>query len=267
MLESERQAYLHALGITQYVALGTIAGAPVLPELTAEQIWPAAPEPEISPEPAQPDVAPQQPEPLPVEAEYSAPISDQSPQPKVDDDGSIPQLDVSKLTQEQVQPKTAPAKPAAIKAQRFALAVISVPEQFRVFVELALPDAPGLSAVEHRMVSDLLGLLGYHDALDQYGAKLYRWPMVDNPRIAADSQAAREGLLGFVASAPPVLKSVFLGAKAASVISDAPLGQSFILNGPASDAVACCSLSDMQRDWARKAEAWGIISPFLNSTN
>jgi len=264
MLESERQAYLNALGITQYVALDTIAGAPVLPVLTAEQIWPAAPTPAISAEPAQPDIAPQPPESSPAVAEQAAPISEASPRPDIEDDGSIPQLDVSKLRQEQVQPKTAPAKPV-IKAQRFALAVITVPERFRLFVELTLPDAPGLSAVEHRMVSDLLGVLGHHNALDQYGAKLYRWPMVDNPRIAADSQAAREGLLGFVASAPPVIKSVFLGTKAASVISDAATGQSFALNGSALDAVACCSLSEMQHDWTRKAEAWGIIHPFLNS--
>ena len=39
MLESERLAYLSALGITQYVALEPIAEARVLPELASDQIW------------------------------------------------------------------------------------------------------------------------------------------------------------------------------------------------------------------------------------
>lgn len=282
MLESERLAYLNALGIAQYVAQDAIAGAKVLPELAPEAIWPAAiitaAEPVVQDAAAElhPD---QQPGPeikKPIVAEpnlKSTATVEEPTHPKVEDDGTIPQLDVGKLKQEQEQPKSAPVK-AVVKVQRFALAVITVPEQFRLFVELAVPDAPGLSAVEHRMVSDLLALLGHPAGLDQFGAKLYRWPMVSNPRIAADPQAARDGLLGFVASAPAVEKNVFIGRKAASILNELPLGQPFVLNGSSSDdaapdtvstadSIAVWSLADMQSDWANKIEAWRSIHPFL----
>lgn len=267
MLESERLAYLNALGITQYVALNAIDGAPVLPELAADAIWPQP----SADTPTAVDAVPEQ---VPVQtvepalaATVSVPVAEPAtaepePESPVTDGGAIPQLDVGKLKQEVIQPKTAVAKPA-IKAQRFALAVVTVNDQYRLFVELAVADSPGLSALEHRMVSDLLALLGQPNGLDQFGAKLYRWPMVNNPRIASDPQAAREGLLGFIASAPTVKKNLFLGSKAAAVLSDQPLGQVFALGDSAVNAITTWSLLEMQNDWTRKADAWNSIRPFL----
>lgn len=266
MLESDRQAYLSALGITQYVTLAPFAGAQILPELTPEQIWAAESLIEAQPEaaveivfrqveeapPPVPSVAPT----LPPTPERATPV----------DDGAIPQLDVGKLKQEASQPKSVALKPV-VKAQRFALAVVTVPDQYRLWVELALPDAPGLSALEHRMMSDLLASLGQAEGLDRFGAKLFRWPLVDNPRIAADSQAARDGLLGFVASAPPAPKNVFLGNKASAVLSDVAPGQPFNLSASAEatvpDALATWSLADMVADWTRKQTAWQVLHPFL----
>ncbi|RLU00381.1 hypothetical protein [Ketobacter sp.] len=270
MLESERLAYLHALGITQYGCQQPLVGATALPELSAEQIWGVSateavdavadrvstPGTQVQPAQLQ-SPAPSQPAPPPVTGPTVASAAN------TDAAAEVPQLDVSKLQLEQERaPKPVP-KPQA-KAQRFALAVITLPQRFRLFVELAQADAPGLSAVEHRMVADLLGVLDCPGALDQFGAKLYRWPLVDNPRIAADQQAAREGLLGFVASAPVVSKSVFLGLRAPSLLVDAQPGARFALTAEGNDdTLITYSLREMQSDWRLKAEAWRQIFPFL----
>ncbi|MEE2732291.1 MAG: hypothetical protein VYA55_15840 [Pseudomonadota bacterium] len=273
MLESERLAYLHALGITQYGCQQPLAGATALPELSAEQIWGEPPQvqsashTQSAPTPGRvPTVE------STAEAQVSQPVTAFDTQANThaktqpadaDASAEVPQLDVSKLQLEQEPAPKPVAKPQA-KAQRFALAVITLPQRFRLFVELAQADAPGLSAVEHRMVADLLGVLDCPGALDQFGAKLYRWPLVDNPRIAADQQAAREGLLGFVASAPVVSKSVFLGARAPSLLVDAQPGARFALTAEGNDdTLITYSLREMQGDWRLKAEAWRQIFPFL----
>ncbi|MBA55717.1 MAG: hypothetical protein CMK89_14775 [Pseudomonadales bacterium] len=267
MLESERLAYLSALGITQYVALEPIAGAAELPELAPDQIWsevassaPLADAPSdqaASSEPAEPSVA----DVSTVKAEPGTPSADLAvPGNQVTD--AVPQLDLNKLKLES-EPVAKTVAKSPVRAERFALAVITIPDQFRLFVELAQPDAPGLSAVEHRMVADLLRALGCADGLDQHGAKLYRWPLVNNPRIAADPQAARDGLLGFVASAPAVAKSVFLGRRAAAVLGSAAVGEVFSLNAESGDALTSHSLMAMQSDWQMKAEAWNHLLAFL----
>ena len=275
MLESERLAYLNALGITQYVALDVIPGAYLLPELAPEQIWtdaepvdqvatgssavPAVPlsdAPVTSPSPPlQMDEKPAQAEP-----EQVAPTAVTA---SAVETGEVPQLDLNKLKLER-EPDSKPAVKPQAKAQRFALAVITIPDQFRFFVELSQADAPGLSAREHRMLADLLSALGQGDALDQFGAKLYRWPLVENPRIAADQQAAREALLGFVSSAPPVTRSVFLGLRAAAVLGVAEPGQVFNLAGVSgNEAISTHSLAEMEADWRLKPSAWNHILPFL----
>lgn len=275
MLESERLAYLNALGITQYVALEPIAGARVLPELAPDQIWSEeevlAPANEVALEQIQPTVSeavPVQPETAQLDSEKS---ELQAPKPEEQGSAEVPQLDLSKLKLE-AEPAAKPKPKAPVRIERFALAVITIPDRFRLMVELSQADAPGLSAVEHRMVSDLLRVLGCGDGLDQYGAKLYRWPMVNNPRIAADPQAARDGLLGFVASAPAVQKSVFLGRRAATVLGSDTPGQVFALTSdsasqPGSEtgnALSCHSLAELQADWRLKAATWGYVLPFLS---
>lgn len=272
MLESERLAYLDALGITQYLALAPISGGRELPELVAEQIWAAAPDAVDSsaedvsavPGKVEPVTAPSE-FPTEPQAHSDIDIKPEPPPEKVEEEEGVPRLDLSKLNLE-TEVSTRPVSRQPVKAQQFALAVITIPDQYRLFVELELADAPGLSAVEHRMVSDLLMLLGQSDGLDQVGAKLYRWPMVNNPRIAADTQAARDGLLGFVASAPVVSRNVFLGMKATSVLATTTPGELFSLTGSGDpDSLATYSLAEMQQDWQLKAAFWGNIYPFLSN--
>jgi len=272
MLESERLAYLDALGITQFVSLAPIAGASSLPELVPEQIWAEAPEAVDPPVVDSPSIEEQEKvarvtsKPEPFSAPQSQPDVETKPAPlpEVEDEKGVPQLDLSKLNLETEDTKPA-AKPQ-VKAQQFALAVITIPDQYRLFVELELADAPGLSAVEHRMISDVLMLLGQPGGLDEFGAKLYRWPMVNNPRIAADTQAAREGLLGFVASAPAVSRNVFLGLKAASVLTATAPGQLFSMNQASDpDSLATYSLAEMRQDWRHKSAFWHSVLSFLNN--
>jgi len=283
MLESERLAWLDALGIQQYVALAPVAGAASLPELTPEQIWAAEyvtavaeseSVPESEPTPVAPVVAAQQPH----ESEYavktavaaavqasstaaSARTTELSLPPDLAE-GEIPQLDVSKLRQAE-QPVTRPIRKAAPPVQKFALAVVTIPHQFRLLVELALPDAPGLSALEHRVLSDLLLALGQADGLDHNAAKLYRWPILNNPSLASNAEAARDALLAFIGSAPAVTRSVFLGSKAAALLSEVAAGESFSL-GPQSTAIHTHSLAAMQQDWTLKAGVWQQLHSFLS---
>ena len=274
MLESERLAYLSALGITQYVALEPIAEARVLPELASDQIWGEAAsatpvtdtalEPTSSVEAVVADATPAKSEPAAIKQATNL----REPEVAVPSDqltDAVPQLDLNKLKLE-TEPAAKPAVKTQVKVERFALAVITISNQFRFFVELSQPDAPGLSALEHRMVSDLLRALGCGDALDQHGAKLYRWPLVNNPRIAADPQAARDGLLGFVASAPAVARSVFLGSRAAAVLGATAVGEVFSLNPDSGDAITSHSLMAMQSDWRLKVETWHHLLAFLKPT-
>lgn len=270
MLESERLAYLNALGITQFVAQSVIEGAPCLPQLSEDEVW--ANHIALQPDPQQSNT-----EAL-VEARMSPAVTvqvvNEPLQPEALPDAesvvssaTIPELDLSKLKVEKAEGKTVLPLKNTAKVQRFALAVITVPDQFRLFVELALADAPGLSAIEHRMVSDLLQALGFPNWLDQHGAKAYRWPMVNNPRIAADPQAAKDGLLGFVSSAGVVQKNIFLGSKASVALDAAVLGQLFALGDAGSVAMATYSLADMNADWTRKADAWNSIQQLLFSSS
>lgn len=278
MLEADRLAYLNALGITQYVALNPIAGAQQLPVLAPEQIWP---EPDATHDAKGDHTAVQAPQhglqssPADQRDQVQGQTAQQPAGPQTppqtpaggvtEAEETVPRLDLSKLNLE-TEVATQPVTKPQARVQQFALAVITVTGQYRLFVELELADAPGLSAVEHRMVTDLLILLGQPQGLDSFGAKLYRWPMVTNPRIAADAQAARDGLLGFIASAPTVSRNVFLGMKATTVLADTSPGQIFALpDAGEADSLATYSLAEMRQDWRHKAAFWSTVFPFLTN--
>ena len=185
MIESRRLAYLNALGVPQFVARTAIEGAPTLPELSPEQLWgenliesdqseQQAQEPSHAREEAQPE-NPQQEKPQQEKAQQNhpnkqpeqkaAPTPEQSPSSNSEpspgptapaETGETPLLDVSRLGLE----KETKAKPVATPtktAERFSLAIITVPEPgIRFIVQLGVADAPGRSGVEIRMVSGLL---------------------------------------------------------------------------------------------------------------
>ena len=244
--EGERLAYLQALGITQYVPRQPIADALLLPEVEAE----VEPEPEIQLAPAAPPVEPVRPPVAPPEI---------PPEPLAD----VPLLDVSKLKPpSEISRAAIPAAPAL---RRFAMGVITLPGQARMLVELAQPDAPGLSAFEYRLLSDLLLALGIRQPLSD-SMLTYRWPFVRHQRVD-DLQAAREGLLAFLASAQsdqPQPRLLFLGAAVLPCFTGQQAGTAFSLveldNLP---VLVAHSLASLQRDWTLKPQLWQQLQAFL----
>ncbi|MEZ5510639.1 MAG: hypothetical protein R3F47_12195 [Gammaproteobacteria bacterium] len=275
--EGQRLAYLQALGITQYVPLRPIDGAPTLPVMAWEAEVVAADESATVVEPVEAPVSAVVAEVVEkittsVDAKTAtAPMPDaQAPSTgSAPSDNDIPQLDLSRVKLDDAPKKTLAAKPSAL--QRFTLAVITLPQRARLLVQLSQPDAPGLSAVEYRMLGDLLLALGSQQDINDSSIKLFRWPLVNNPRIAADASAARDGLLAFLAAAQgeqPIAKTVVLGTAALSCFPHQQIGQAFTL--PELDSAAgaghCLmthSLLDLQRDWSLKPALWQHLHAFL----
>ena len=293
MHEGERLAYLQALGITQFVPLRPVEGALQLPEPEWETDSASSPEtagadasaPSLEREQLAHEEPPRQPATgaqqdtrtaadavaesvatLVRQAESSAVVQTPAEIPPAQHNSDdIPQLDLSKLKPAEESPRATTPKPATL--QRFALAVVTLPQRTRLLVELARHDAPGLSGVEFRMLGDLLLALNVKQDLSEGALRLYRWPLVNNPRIAADASAARDGLLAFLAAAQAeqsVEKLVFLGTAALSCFPHQQVGNPF--NLPDVENAACLfshSLTALQKDWALKPEVWHQLQAFL----
>jgi hypothetical protein len=283
--EGERLAYLQALGIAQYVPLRPIAGVSQLPAMAWES--PAAeavsPEPLLREDAVVSTTLRENPRP-PVVSDPSAdvvaqavsaavqradPTASTTPQnsaePAQRDTGDIPQLDLSKL--KPVEEKKQPVAPKAASLQRFTLAVITLPQRARLLVELSQPEAPGLSGVEFRLLSDLLLALNCQQEIGDSNTKLFRWPLVNNPRIAADVSAARDGLLAFLSAAQseqPLDKVLFLGVAPLVCFPHQQAGEAFTL--PELDGASCLltySLAALQKDWTLKPIVWRQLQSFL----
>lgn len=275
MQEAQRLAYLNALGITQYVPLVPIAGAPVLPVLQEVDDPGYAPEDllvqeamsryvdESMPASAEETVAEK------TIAEKTAPVPQQTASEipaarEILPASEIPVLDLSKVKPERT-PVTAPAKPAA--SLRFALAVVTIPQRLRLIVELAQPDAPGFSAQEHRLVSDLLLALDAKTELNDSATKLFRWPLVNNPRIAADASATRDALFAFLASAQEaqaVPATAFIGTSAVRCLHQADPGSIFQLADISGRCLVSHSLKEIQQDWRLKPALWAHLFSLLS---
>lgn len=282
--EGERLAYLQALGIAQYVPLRPIAGAPQLPALAwetpavepvqaesrqrADSVATAMPIEDLRANVSEPsaDAVVQAVATAVQRTNPMAPTTPESPsEPAPRDTGDIPQLDLSKL--KPVEEKKQPVAPKAASLQRFTLAVITLPQRARLLVELSQPDAPGLSGVEFRLLSDLLLALNCQQEIGDSNTKLFRWPLVNNPRIAADVSAARDGLLAFLSAAQseqPLDKVLFLGVAPLVCFPHQQAGEAFTL--PELDGASCLltySLAALQKDWTLKPIVWRQLQSFL----
>ena len=261
MDEGQRLAYLQALGITQYVPLQPVAGVLELPlaewdEVAHEPAGTEAVSAEASPPP---EVE------LPVEVTETQPVTEKAT-PVVAESSEIPQLDLSRLTAGLGGPK--PDKPRSSQPlRRFTLAMVSLPPRLRLLVQLGSPDAPGFSAREHRMLSDLLLALGTGADITDANTRLFRWPLVNNPRIAGDPGAARDGLFAFLAavqSEQPVVKTLILGTAPAGLFHDAEPGRSFTLAELGDQpCLLTHGFAAMEQDWTLKAAAWRHIQSFV----
>ncbi|MGB3623854.1 MAG: hypothetical protein WBA20_21100 [Ketobacter sp.] len=276
--EANRIAYLEALGITQYVAHTAISGVLQLPVLEWDEVVPHAEEwsglannadnhdtqgeafeglseipAESAAEKTSVAIAPSKSH---LETEGSA------EHPPAVDTG-IPELDLARLGLGAVQQKSSQASKVVSSVRPFSCVSVTLPGQFRVLLELAGADAPGLSALEHRMLSDLLGALGALNALDQFPAKLYRWPVINNPRMAADPVAAFDALSAFLATTEAVPKTLVMGSKAGVALGLVQSVNPQTLDRMPGQFGLVAGFAEMQSDWKLKAEAWARLREFL----
>ncbi len=263
--EGERLAYLQALGITQYVPLHPVDRALQLPVWV--EIEEAAADVAVEPSPDVPlDMQPEQ---TTVAAETTT-VSEEPATTNVAESVSrvvetlssdIPKLDLSRVKLEDDIRSTPVAK--KIPLQRFTLGVLSLPNGLRLLVELGQPDAPGLSAIEFRMLSDLKLALNLREDISESSLKLFRWPLVKNPRIAADVSGARDALLAFLAAAQAEQKAaklLFLGTTSLQCFHQQKIGTAFTV--AELNQLPCLythSLAALQNDWRLKAETWHHI--------
>jgi len=287
--EGQRLAYLQALGITQYVPLQPFDGVPALPVLELETVVASGDGAqtaagELSTREAAGTLSDTNPDTISAESQFIHDVVEQtvpteeaievtgeqpvdvqakaSPEQNTD----IPQLDLGRLTADLGGVTT--AKPRAPQPlRRFTLAMVTLPQRLRLMVELASPDAPGFSALEHRMLGDLLLALDADTQISDANTRLFRWPFVNNPRIATDPGAARDGLFAFLAAAQseqPVLKTLVLGSAPAGLFHSAEPGKPFPLaeleNQP---CMLTHSLAVMDQDWTLKAATWRHIRSFV----
>lgn len=258
MGEAQRLSWLNALGITQYVPIQPFEGVPQLPE--------AAIETEFEPESTSTGSSS---EPL-LREEPSAreePVTGETPSEKTEKasaaDALVSEpatLDLGRILDAESSPtrKVPPASHSKITA--FSCRVLTLPDATRLLVQLSAPDAPDLSALEYRMLSDLLRAMSV-PTLEQHANRIYRWPVINNPRLASDANAAREALAEFL-SAVPGSRTVFLGDRAA-----AALGLSNEQRGSdPSDFLLLPSLTELQDSWPLKARSWSQLSEFLQES-
>ncbi len=264
MDEPLRQAYLDALGITQYVARRAVPGAKVLPywQLCASESL--AVDENITAREGEATVH------LEVEMAEAVLEDDVDSQSAIDSeqhisDQPVPKLDVAKLgiaadAHKPVSNASVKAKPQ--DAVRFSLVVLPLSSGKQFMFQTEAADAPGLSALEYPLVEDILRLCGETHWFDHHQPKLFRWPMVNNPLIALDSQAAKDALTGFL-SGSVVAHTLFFG----SILRDLyPIqAEQSCLNALGGDVWLAPGLRQLCNDWRLKVQAWQLMQAFLQA--
>ncbi|MDX1694756.1 MAG: hypothetical protein R3208_13400 [Ketobacteraceae bacterium] len=283
MFEAERQAYLKALGIMQYVPREPIAGALESPVLTDSELYPppAAPIAEETPH-AHREAAP-----TPAEAGDGREVAERREQRDMPDErpanpgeqkppeapvapGSEPALSADGITvniprellEESPEPAAQGARnPAPVSpAVEFCFALIQTSAGIAMLTELGDPGVKDMSAQEHRLMGDILQALQVPPEACRY--QYFKWPLVNNPRIRQGWPEARETLQAYLDDK--------LGASGAStlvIFGDQPLealrieNDQLAVSGRALMTVQTPALHRMLSDWRLKARVWGRLAP------
>jgi hypothetical protein len=273
LFEAERQAYLKALGIVQYVPREPLPGAPESPVLTDADLFPP-----VSAEPGgEADVSQQ----IPDRSPSDVPLVDQeaagdardtpattsaadAPQaPSLSAEGitvNIPQALLEEQSSDRAQPKAARNQSADADTVAFCFALLRGPGGVAILVELGDAGVKDMSAQEHRLVGDILVALQMPP--DQTRPMYFKWPLVNNPKIRQGWAEARETLLSYLDEKlgdAGVSTLVLLGDVPGRVLQienhQLPLGSGtlVVVHAPAPQA--------MLSDWRYKARAWRMPAP------
>lgn len=236
MNESQRLAYLDALGIQQYYAVQPIAGALPSPDLSSspdltlrsdlspctEASAPEASTPDAmvaDPQPVMPESEP--PESKQTYTKYKAPAAEPpSPQEVLPQESPTSEnisikVDLSKYQPSEANSATgssgstdtinqAPYQKAPHQKNqatkdalpRFGIAVIPITSNIVMLCELADHSVADMSAYEHQITANIIKALDYTP--DELKPHYFRWPLVDNPRIPQGVNIAADSFRVFL---------------------------------------------------------------------
>ncbi|WP_347330838.1 hypothetical protein [Marinimicrobium locisalis] len=253
MNEYQRQAYLDALGVEQYVPrwLLTVAPEPRACPLPEE----VAPEPQVAPASDKAAPAPKSVAPTPVSEVLDGMRREPSRQ-------RAPE----KPTPEPASPAVEPAEPVT----PFTLSIWRSP------LPVLVLDArePRAAFPTDRLLRNLLNALGPHDA-QRVIEEILPWPLVNNPAVRLTAEDARAELhtwLEAELATGSVRYVLLMGANAARYFlpegqsySEA-LGQVQTLSRFNVSALVAPSLIELLRDPARKRSLWQALQAWLPMT-
>lgn len=284
MFEVERQAYLKALGIVQYVPKEPIPGALESPVLDEQDIWPprqnwqppagdagfdsgfdkgsdtgaASPEPGIA---TSETTAVSRP--VPAQPVESHPVSQADPG-VLSSDGIKVNIPAEHLSEGPATPQGSQAnsKPrqAASPEVEFCFALVQTSSGMAILSELGDPGVKDMSAQEHRLMNDVLQALQL--PLDACRYQYFKWPLVNNPRIKQGWPEARETLTAYLDE-----KLAGAGISSLLVLGSQPVealglsNQSLQLKAGAPVTVQAPALHAMLADWRHKSRAWRMLAP------
>ncbi|MBV1920877.1 MAG: hypothetical protein KUG73_09360 [Pseudomonadales bacterium] len=306
MLEARRRAYMKAMGVVQFSPISAIDGASVSPVLLPEQVYPelvdvpyveeAVPQETVPQETfrqASPDVQVPQSQviPPPVEALTSdanqlqtnqAPSNKSGPDTSIatqnvtvkasfseaalQHDGPPPTPDIKITPLDEAAP-VAPEKKGHDEVLRFALTMVEIPGKLLVLADLSDANAMGCSAMEYHLLQAVLKSISLEAEPSQH---LFRWPLINNKRMAQGKAEAAEGLQGFLMSKLEVLQTpnlLLIGEFASGFMPGQDAQAVMDFAGYKAHCFRIPSLQNMLNDWQYKPQAWATLVSMTQRLN
>ncbi len=293
MLEARRRAYMKAIGVVQFTPLNAIGGAGVSPILLPEQVYPAlvdvpcvedaAPQEAFQQTPSDAQVQQSQTVPPQLEVQPDSnqsrsnqsrsnqagpdtSIATQAVTPKVSfsdaalqHDGPPPTPDIKITPLDETAP-IASAQKVQAEVLRFALTMVEVPGKLLVLADLGDADAMGCSAMEYHLLQAVLKSISIEAEPSQH---LFRWPLINNKRLAQGKAEAAEGLQGFLMSKLEVLQApslLLIGEFASGFMPEQDAQTLMDFAGYKAHCFRIPSLQNMLNDWQYKPQAWATLA-------
>jgi len=293
VLEARRRAYMKAMGVMQFSPINAIDGAGVSPVLLPEQVYPelvdvpyveeTVPQETFQQAPSnaqvpQSQVIPPQAEVLRSEANQHQ--TNKPPSNKAGPDTSIPMQTVTpkasfseaalqhdgppptpdiKITPLDETVTVASEKKGHDEVLRFALTMVEIPGKLLVLADLSDANAMGCSTMEYHLLQAVLKSISLEAEPSQH---LFRWPLINNKRMAQGKAEAAEGLQGFLMSKLELLQTpnlLLVGEFASAFMPEQEEQAMMDFAGYQAHCFRIPSLQNMLNDWQYKPQAWATL--------
>jgi len=282
VLEVRRRAYMKAMGVVQFTPVDAIDGAAVSTVLLPEQVYPelvdvSSAEDTLPQETVQP-VPTENHEPenraVKTESEVIQPRLNQSgpktltptvapkasfSEAALQHDGPPPTPDIKITPLDEIAPTVAVQK-VQDEALRFALTMVEIPGKLLVLADLTDADAMGCSAMEYHLLQAVLKSISLEAEPSQH---LFRWPLVNNKRMAQGKVEAAEGLQGFLMSKLELLQVpnlLLIGKFSSGFMPEQDAQAVMDFAGYKAHCFRIPSLQNMLNDWQYKPQAWAALA-------